>query len=320
MKITHLLVLAILFGCQHRQPNNKSKQIILDNHSQIESFDISPDDKNVLLLSNNNGNTGVFEITIEGHEPKWILKPPVDEILSNPRYSPDGKKILFIKNKRTSISESVICIANRDGTNVQNLTQGDELVTDAVFSDKGSAVLYCSSKKYKKYNKSKTKVYTETRGLDIYKINLSAEEDTLHTNINAVGIDNLTVINEQYVLFHVTAGNKSGIFSFEKDKRERVMKIFPANGTEESSQLINPGFALERFILFVAQPKVYAMDMSTQKADLIYETKGDHLIQMLRGFHTKTLVMIKRFDEQKLISLNTDGSEVKSIDIELPNK
>src|SRR6478736_2203773 len=224
MKITHLLVLAILFGCQHRQPHNKSNQIILDNQSQIESFDISPDDKNVLLLSNSNGNTGVFEITIEGHEPKWILKPPVDEILSNPRYSPDGKKILFIKNKRTSISESVICIANRDGTNVQNLTQGDELVTDAVFSDKGSAVLYCSSKKYKKYNKSKTKVYIETRGFDIYEINLRDKSDTLVTHLNAVGIDNLTEINDRYVLFHLTAGNKSGVFSFEKDNPQRIMK------------------------------------------------------------------------------------------------
>ncbi|HEV8513620.1 MAG TPA: hypothetical protein VGQ59_10095 [Cyclobacteriaceae bacterium] len=318
MKISLFLIFAILFGCQHRHPANNSAQIVLNSHSQIESFDISYDDRNVLLLSNSNGNTGIFEINIEGQSPKWILKPPANEILSSPRYSPDGKKILFIKHKRTSISESIVCIANRDGTNVQELTPGDELVTEAIFSDKGGAVLYCSSKKYKKYNKSRTKVYTETRGLDIYKINLSNKEDTLHTNINAVGIDNLTEISERYVLFHVTAGNKSGVFSFEKDKPERVMRIFPANGTEESNLLINPGFAPENFILFVAQPRVYAMDMSSQKAELIYETKGDHLIQMIKGFHGKSIAMIKRFDEPKLLSLNINGAEVKSIDIEFP--
>jgi|GEM_PF-1136941 len=318
MKIAHVLIFAILFGCQHRRSTGNSDQISLDNHSQIESFDISHDDKNVLLLSNSYGNTGVFEINIDGQESKWILKPPTDEILSNPRYSPNGKKILFIKHKRTSISESIVCIANKDGTNIQELTPGDELVTDAVFSAKGSAVLYCSSKKYKKYNKSKTKVYTETRGFDIYEINLSDKNETQLTNLNAVGIDNLTEINERYVLFHVTAGNKSGIFSFERDNPERVLRIFPVNGTQESNLLVNPGFAPDKFIMFVAQSELYAMDMNTHKADRIYEAKGGHLIQMLRGFHTKSHVLLKQFDEQKLTSLNTDGSEIKRIDIELP--
>jgi len=274
MKVTHFLIFAILLGCHHRHPANDSDQPFLDNHSQIESFDISPDDRNVLLLTNSNGATGVLEINIDGQAPKWILKPPANEILSSPRYSPDGKKILFIKHKRTSISESTVCIANRDGTNVQELTGGDELVTEAVFSAKGSNVLFCSSKKYKKYNKSKTKVTTETRGFDTYEINVSDKKETQFTNLNAVGIDNLTEINERYILFHVTAGNKSGIFSFEKDKPERVLRIFPVNGTQESNLLVNPGFAPDKFIMFVAQSELYAMDMSTHKADRIYEAKA----------------------------------------------
>jgi len=317
MKVSNFLIFAILFGCNHHPPDN-SDQTALDNHSQIESFDISPDDRNVLLLSNSNGNTGLLEITMDGQAPKWILKPAIDEILSTPRYSPNGKKILFIKHKRTSISESIVCIANRDGTNIQELTHGDELITDAVFSAKGGAVLYCSSKKYKKYNKSKTKVTTETHGFDIYAINVNDGKDTQLTNHDALGIDNITEIEDRYILFHLTAHKKSGIFSFEKDNPERVMRIFPINGTQESDLLVNPGFAPERFILFVANSELYAMDMTTQKADRIYEAKGGHLIQMLRGFHTKSRVLLKQFDEQKLTALNTDGSEIKLINIEFP--
>ncbi len=85
------------------------------------------------------------------------------------------------------------------------------------------------------------------------------------------------------------------------------MRIFPINGTQESNLLANPGFAPDKFILFVASSELYAMDMSTQKADRIYEAKGGHLIQMLRGFHTKSRVLLKQFDEQKLTALNTDG-------------
>jgi Tol biopolymer transport system component len=317
MKIPYLLIFAIFFGCKHRHSTGNSDQVSLDNHTQIESFDISPDDKSVLLLTNSNGNTGVLENNIDGQESKWILKPPTDEILSNPRYSPNGKKILFIKHKRTSISESIVCIANRDGTNVQPLTPGDELITDAVFSNNGSAVLYCSSKKYKKYNKSKTKVTTEAHGFNIYAINVDERKDTQLTNHDALGIDNITEINDKYILFHWTANKKSGIFSFEKDSPERILRIFPINGTQESNLLVNPGYAPDRFILFVANAELYAMDMSSQKAERIYVSKG-HLIQMLRGFHTKSRVMLKQFDEQKLTALNTDGSEIELIDIEFP--
>jgi hypothetical protein len=39
---------------------------------------------------------------------------------------------------------------------------------------------------------------------------------------------------------------------------------------------------------------------------------------MLRGFHTKSRLLFKKFDEPGLTSLNTDGTEVRSIDVEFP--
>jgi len=91
---------------------------------------------------------------------------------------------------------------------------------------------------------------------------------------------------------------------------------------------INPGHdyklttaqrnVLPKFIHNYSEGSSRGRMRSTHKADRIYEAKGGHLIQMLRGFHTKSRALLKQFDEQKLTALNTDGSEIKLIDIEFP--
>jgi len=307
MRATYLLIFVILLGCGDRRPHN--------NRDQIESFDISPDDQKVLLLSTRDGATTVFEINADGTSPRPILKPSSDGIFSNPRYSPDGKKIVFIKYFKKSFGESAVYVSNNDGSGVQELTRGGELVTEAIFSAKGDAVLYCSAKQY---NSSKTKGTTDARRFDIYAIDLLDGKTTKLSKLSALGIDNLSEISEKYILFHMNAGKKSGIYSFENDNPTKAMRIFPVNGTEESTLLDKPGYVPDRFLVFTARSKLHVMNLITRKADLIYDTKGGHFIQMLRGFHTKSRVLFKKFDEPRLTSVNTDGSEVSSFDVEFP--
>ena len=308
MKAVYLLIVAVLVGCGDRRPNDSRVG------DQIESLDISPDDRKVLLLSTHDGATTVFEINADGQSPRLILKPG-DGIFSNPRYSPDGKKIVFIKHFKKSFWESIVCIANSDGTGIQALTHGGELVTEAIFSAKGGDVLYCSAKQY---NSSKKKHTTDVRGFDIYTIDTGDGKVTKLSTLNALGIDNLSEINEKYILFHVNASKKSGIYSFEKDNPVRALRIFPVNGTQESRLLDKPAYAPNGFLVFTALTELYAMNMITHRADLIYDAKAGHLIEMLRGFHTKSRILFKKFDEPRLTSLNTDGTEVRSIDVEFP--
>ena len=309
MKAAYLLMFVIVFGCSDRRSD--------DHHvgGQIESLDLSPDDQKVLLLSTHDGATTVFEINADGGSPRLILKPSGDGMFSNPRYSPDGKKIVFIKYFKKSFGESTVCIANSDGTGIQELTHGGELVTEAIFSAKGGELLYCSTKQY---NSSKKKGTTNARGFDIYTIGVGDRKVTKLSQLNARGIDNLSEINEKYILFHLNAGKKSGIYSFERNNPARALRIFPVNGTQEANLLDKPGYAPDTFLVFTALSELYAMNLITHKADLIYDAKAGHLIQMLRGFHTKSRVLFKKFDEPKLTSINTDGSEVSSIDVEFP--
>jgi Tol biopolymer transport system component len=315
MRTAYFLILALLFGCSDRRPPENSTGRAPDNRDQIESIDISSDDKKVLLLSTREGGTTVFEVNTDGQSPRQILKPSSDAIFSNPRYSPDGKKIVFIKHLKKVFGESTVCVSNSDGTNVKELTPGGELVTEAVFSAQGNDILYCTSKQY---NTSKKKRTTDVRRFDIYAVNINDKQTRQLSKLNAVGIDNLSEINEKYLLFHLTSGKKSGIYSLEKDNPSHAQKIFPDNGTQESNELDKPGYVPDRFVVFTARAELYAMDMTSRKAALVYDAKGGHFIQMLAGFHTQSRVLFKKFDEPGLTSVNTDGSDVKSIDIEFP--
>jgi len=198
---------------------------------------------------------------------------------------------------------------------VQELTPGGELITEAIFSTKGGDVLYCSAKQF---NTSKKKGTTDVRGFDIYAIHVTDRKVTKLSKLNAFGIDNLSEISERYIMFHLNAGKKSGIYSFEKDNPARTQRIFPVNGTQESNLLDKPGYAPDRFLVFTALSELYTMNLITHKAERIYDARAGHLIEMLTGFHTKSRVLFKKFDESTLTALNTDGTEIRSIDVEFP--
>ena len=100
MKVACLLIFSTLV-CRDLPPRDQRAG------DQIESLDISPDDRKLLLLSNHDGiATSVFEVNTDGRSPRLILSPPNDGTFSSPRYSPDGKKIVFIKHFTKSFCDS----------------------------------------------------------------------------------------------------------------------------------------------------------------------------------------------------------------------
>jgi len=307
MPLALLVIWTIAFACgDHRRTGPED---------QIESFDISADDRHILMLHSLRGATDIFEMNTAGGTPRRILKAPANEIWSNPRYAPDGKKMVFIKRFKNKFWEGLVIMCNVDGTEMEELTHGGEFVTEAIFSAYGHEILFCSAQQY---NTSKKKGTTTVRGFDIYALNLSDRQVTRLSMLNVDGIDNLTEINDQYLLFHVRGGKKSGVFSFEKKNPTRVLRIFPYNGTVESQVLDKPGFVPDRFIAFTAQNELFLMNLDTRENKLIYDAQGGHLIELLKGFHHKAGLLFKKFDETTFTQLNADGTGATTIAVEFP--
>src|SRR6202023_120128 len=97
------------------------------------SLDVSPDGKSVLfeLLGD------LYSLPMEGGEAKPVMTGlPFD---SQPRYSPDGKQIVFLSDRDGSEN---VWIANADGSNPKKLTKDKEAIfASPVWTPDGQYVL-----------------------------------------------------------------------------------------------------------------------------------------------------------------------------------
>jgi len=100
MKDLKYALLFLLAGCG-QNPNTE-----LDN--QIQDFDVSPDGNNIIVSWYSNKSSSIYTTAVDGTKPKLLLTSK-DHSLDGPRYSNDGKKVLFISGKLNELFNS-LCI------------------------------------------------------------------------------------------------------------------------------------------------------------------------------------------------------------------
>ncbi len=123
-----------------------------DDSSYIDNFDISPDDKSIVFAYYRNDKPSIYLSGIDGQMPIQIVGSKNEVNYTNPRFSPDGKKILFIKY--TDYTRSTLCMAELDGSGIQELTDGKDIITEAIFSKQPGKILFCKALEYAKYSPS----------------------------------------------------------------------------------------------------------------------------------------------------------------------
>ncbi len=120
--------------------------------NRITEYQVSPDGKQVLYglrqfsLQENKGNTDLWLMSVSGGRATQITATPESEF--NPRWTPDGKRIAFLKATEGKVN---LWEMNPDGsalTQVSNWTDGPEAFE---YSPKGNFLLY-----YKKVKVGKT--------------------------------------------------------------------------------------------------------------------------------------------------------------------
>src|SRR6266849_1418760 len=125
-----IITVAFLLGQEKpdSKPDSKPGGLPIKPERKIEfttnegtwiSLDVSPDGKSVLfeLLGD------LYSLPMEGGEAKPVMTGlPFD---SQPRYSPDGKQIVFLSDRDGSEN---VWIANADGSNAKKLTKDKEAI------------------------------------------------------------------------------------------------------------------------------------------------------------------------------------------------
>ncbi len=90
---------------------------LTNNNAEDWHPEVSPDGKQVVFISNRDGNQEIYVMNIDGSDQKRLTFNNVDDWY--PSWSPDGSKILYTSNDVEK--ESHIYIMNKDGSSVKKI-------------------------------------------------------------------------------------------------------------------------------------------------------------------------------------------------------
>jgi len=285
------------------------------NKSSIRGFDISQNDDRILFAFVNGGNSSINEMDINGNNHKTLIESKSDKFHINPRYSTDGQKIIFIEYDKADLYNNSLFIANSDGTNIQYLTGGDGIITEAIFSNYGEEILFCKANKYSKYSPIGVKA---AHDYDIYSINLSNMEVVKLSNLKAYSLHHIFEMDSDNLLMHIFDSEKGGIGLFNKNEPDKFNKIVPLNNPRETvSELFNTPIYSEKFnkMAFIAPYQIYIMDMDSKNASLLYDNRGNTHIDYISFFKVKEKIMFVNKGDINFYYTDLNGKDLRKIAI-----
>ncbi|HEX4383833.1 MAG TPA: BamA/TamA family outer membrane protein [Myxococcales bacterium] len=127
---------------------NKGGEERLSRGLRARNPDVGPDGAMTFLWRKPGGGTAIGILDKGSNEPRAVFADPQREPVDSPRFSPDGKRIAFLRHRFGAWDVQVI---NRDGTGLVDVTKDRALDRDPAWTSDGKWLLF-SSDRTKIYN------------------------------------------------------------------------------------------------------------------------------------------------------------------------
>ncbi len=287
---------------------------VKEQKTSIRGFDLSQDDERILYSLLQAGTTRIYELSLTTNNMRVLITAGENKFLSNPRYSPNGKKILFIEYDKLDMQSSTLCISNSDGTSVEQLVEGRGIISEAIFSEFGDEIFFTSANEYSKSSPIGIKA---PHGYDIYSISLGSKELKKLSQLNAYGLHHLFELDSNSLLLHKGAGKDGGMMLFEKKRPQDLTRIVPENDPRNDPSLYDTPVHSSRLnkMVFIAPYQLYIMDVESRHANLLYDNRGRAHIQYVSFFNQNDRVLFSIKGRPYLYSIGLDGKELVEIDV-----
>lgn len=285
----------------------------------IRGFDISNDDKRILFAIVENGHTSIREVTLHSDKDKVLMRSEENKFYSNPKYSPDGQKIVYIEHDLTDRDNSSLCVASSDGTGAVVLLEGKGIVTEAIFSEFENEILFCKANEYTKSSPIGVKA---AHDYDIYSINLFSMEVNKLSNLKAYSMHHLFEVDSNYLLAHLYAGEEGGVMLFDKNYPEETKRVEPTNNPRGDASIYHSPIYSKKFnmMTFIAPYQIYTMKMDSKNASLLYDGRGGAHIDYISFFHNEEKLMFVIKGAPNFYVINLDGSGLRKIPVDVNRK
>ncbi len=299
--IIYLVLIIISFTNCSSQP----KEI-----NGLGSFDISPDDKQIVFTFFKKNYSSIYVANIDGSYPKKIIASNGLTSYYFQEYSPDGKKIVFIANNKGNLNSS-LCIANSDGSNFEVLVDDKQMITEATFSKNGKIIYFCIAGEYKKYSPIGRKDF---HNVDVYSIQLQDKKIIKISNLKSYGLGEISDFDSTYLLMRLNAGNESGIYFLNKDSTIKPTRIVPANNPRKDAGLYYTPIYSDTFkiMAFTAPYELYVMNLNNKIAKSVFYNKGGYDLLYIHFYNKQNKILFSIEDSSYIFTINIDGSDMQS--------
>lgn len=267
--------------------------------------DISPDDTEIIFSYSHDGSSvNLYTANTDGSNVKKLdpAKKPDRYFPIEPRYSRDGKKILFVsRNEGLYGPKGIAYIMNRDGSDLHAITKDNENVLEAVFSTDNQAIYYLRSNSWRNYNGMAPDLPHE---IDLYRVNLDRTGYTQLTTNKDYELKGLSLSPDEKLL---AAGYRT--LSLQNNPPS-FRNIGSCAGNQEMFQF----YPKERYVLCIAgsfegKGILWKMALDIEEHEWKPLSVQQTYLYPPVFFHSKNTILFFEHDgafPQKILSLNLD--------------
>ncbi|KIO79008.1 hypothetical protein TH53_00115 [Pedobacter lusitanus] len=281
----------------------------------LESFDVSPDGKSLIFTWNIGGKSCLFHSDIDGKNPKLLINSDKHISVYRPRFSPDGRKIVFVGGIPDTFN-GAIWIANISGDSLKQITDTSGIKTEAVFSNNGESIYFAQANEYASYSPLANRA---AHDFDIYSVALNGGEVSKISDLKAYSLANISDVDSNRLILDMK-GTESGVFFYEKGKSVLNKVSFKNDSLSYSKGYSNPILINKDNIICASYYVLVDIDMKIQQEKVILPSDNSS-IRVIRYNKGLGRLFIQKGDKLNYIhSMNLDGSDLKNIPIFINSK
>lgn len=260
-------------------------------YSEIRGFDISKNDEYLIYsLKDNLGNTSIKKYNFLSGKDTILISSKENNFYTNPKFSPDGEKFVFIKYDKKDLKSSSLCVSENDGKTYEYLIKDAGIITEAIFSEEGDQLFFLMAKTFESFSPIGI---ADTHDFDIYSYDFITEETIRISKIDAYKLEYLSLFDRNNLMFFKYEGTNGGMFLFNLEQKMIKERIVPKNNPRgDASLYYNPAYS-DSFqqLAFTAPYQIYAMNWNTKFAELVFDNRGHEQINHIAFFHGKNKIL-----------------------------
>jgi WD40 repeat protein len=298
------LVTVIFCGCTNPKSENTGYT--------IESFDISPDGKSMVLSVESDGQSSLYESTINGVIVKSLIKSQKEVSVYNPKFSNDGSKVVFISAFKNNNNGAVNILDLRD-LGLKQITGNNTIVRQAIFSDDAKHIYFTQANEYASYSPLASK---SAHDFDIFSVIENGDSLKKISNLKAYSLSNLSDIGKNRLIFDMQ-GNMNGVFLYDlKHKILSGVSIID-DSLSYSKGYTNPILINDSTLICKSYSTLVKVDLvkKIEKVILPYNPQSINTIRYNKSLHR--IFFLRKNANTVIYSVNVNGTNLKMTKIKI---